>query len=495
MEMFITEELQADAAYLAIKLEFLNRALADIRVQMEGKDGDAGKADAEKSSASASGKDKEEKPLSMDRRQREAELQDRIRAAEKELASMNEERVRRRALLENEYQRLSSKLAPSHPDVIAKQRELESAAAEPDEFSGSVRNISRLRRDLWLTRSEMFLPVVGESAQGTLAERLQNSRVAMLVQKIEELDLERQSLMRQATDPTSRTRLKVIRNATYDVKPFARKRLQAIAAGLALSVLLGIGSILLREAKDPIARDAWRLSRITSQPLLAQLARESVDRYPRVSPQGADELRACLFSKLPQDKLAARTLLAYRRAELAISRYCRGRILCFAPAGAEDATLEFVISLANIMATDIDGKLLVIDGDPSRPIGAHKGGDAADFLSVLAGKHPWREAVHKADAERAFDLLSIHAPVSGERMRSLRQDQLNRFFSDALTQYRFIFVRALPESLFIENAALVGAATDLVIGVDARRTTFDEVARSIVHLGEEKLRGLVLIGS
>jgi hypothetical protein len=195
----------------------------------------------------------------------------------------------------------------------------------------------------------------------------------------------------------------------------------------------------------------------------------------------------------------ARTLLAYRRAELAVGRQCRGRVLCFAAAGAADATGDFVFSLANIMATDVDGRLLVIDGDATDPLSARLAARAApppaDLIDCLRGGGGWRDAVVPAGGGCAFDLIDVRAPVTGERTRAFKAQELEALFAELLSHYRFVFVRALPEALFLENVALVAAASDLVVGVDARRTTFHELARTLTHLGEEKLRGLVLIGT
>jgi len=98
-------------------------------------------------------------------------------------------------------------------------------------------------------------------------------------------------------------------------------------------------------------------------------------------------------------------------------------------------------------------------------------------------------------ANHAFDLLTVRHAVTGERTRGMNGEALLRLFTGLAGAYRLVLVRSLPESQFIENAALVDAVSDLLVGVDAARTTYLELNRTLVHLGQDKLRGLVLVGT
>lgn len=79
------------------------------------------------------------------------------------------------------------------------------------------------------------------------------------------------------------------------------------------------GVIVYREAVSKLARDGWRVERFVRNEVIAQISRENIDRYRRITPQYSDELRTELNAtkaSITSDKV--RTLLAYRQVELVL---------------------------------------------------------------------------------------------------------------------------------------------------------------------------------
>jgi len=491
METFINSELTSAATHLSVKIDALAVALKRSQDRLQEL-----KAKIQSGSKVAGPKSGTATPLDV--RQREADLLDRIKASEREFAAVVDDQTKRRTLLESEYQRLAARLYASHPDLAAKRSELENTMNNTSAVETSARNLSRLRRELLLTRTDSLMPGLGllsEDPFNSLDGRLEVTQIASLKQSITELELERESLLKQAADPSLRTRLKVIRPATYEVKPASRKKLQVLLGSFLLACLGALSYVFLREARSPLIRDAWRAYRATGVPVLAQLAEVSVRSFPRVSPLHADKMREKLSSLKISDRASVRTLLSYRKVELSLLKHCQGKTVCVLSAGPGDVTSNFIFSLANIIATDTGRRILVIDGNPNDPIIKMESKTSLDFIDHLMEKQSVLSFIVKGDESRSFDMLAVNKPMVGRRTRSLQADFLNFCFRELESLYDLILVRSLPESHFIENVEILSACSDLVVGIDAQRTTFFDLTRNLEQMGEAKLRGLILVGT
>lgn len=491
MENFIISELTSTAYHLSVKIDALSGALKrsqerlkDLKIKIQsGRQGNPVAANAS---------------TPIDVRQRESDLIDRIKASEREFTSLVDDQARRRTMLESEYQRLATRLYSTHPELAAKRTELENTINSTEAVEASARNLSRLRRELLLIRTDSIMPGLGilsDDPFNSLDGRLEVTQIATLKQSITELELERESLLKQAADPSIRTRLKVIRPATYEVKPVSRKKIQVLLASFFLACLASLSLVLLREARSPIVRDAWRAYKATGVAVLAQLAEVSVMKFPRVSAQIADEMREKLSSLLPEDRPSVRTLLAYRKVELSLLKNCEGKIVCVMSVGPSDVTSDFIFSLANIIATDTGRKILILDGNASDPIIPIKAVTSLDFIDRLIQKESILSSILPADELRSFDLLAVTKPILGKRTRAIQSQLLNLCFKELENIYDLILVRSLPESHFIENVEIITACSDVVVGIDAQRTTFFDLTRNLEQVGDNKLRGLILVGT
>jgi uncharacterized protein involved in exopolysaccharide biosynthesis len=489
MDLYIRTELEAAASRLGVKVEFLKAALQQAKERLLSiqRNSGATKGRSSGDSGSLSGGN-----LTM--KQREAELLDKIRLAESEVVDLSNERTRRRAELESELQRLGSRLQQGHPDVEAKRRELTSFMQSQSPAEIASRELTQLRRDLWMTRSQMMFPGSDGTPFMSNDERLEVMRMVSLTQKIDELSLERSRLERQIDDPGQRTRYRVIRPAVADGKPFARKRSQMAAAAIILALLAGLGAMAAREAACPLARDDWRVLRVFGRKILAQLSLQSMSGFPEISPARATELRGLLSSGDPSHRLAAKTLMSYRRLELAMGKIREGRVILFASSGASDATRQFFANFANILASDTAAKVLVIDCGLADPLIA--GVSGADWIDSALGKADWKKLVIPADQERfAFDVLPTVGTLTSERMAPMTQRRAAPLLETLATHYDLILIRSFPESFFIENGALGLLSSDAIVCVDAGHTTYAELGRTLAHLDVPAMRGIVMIGT
>ena len=487
MESFIQTELRSQSERAGIQLSFLRQALTSSQERM--------KALTRDTSPTAEGEKGEprDKTTRNDRasRQHEQEVADRVKLLESQVADMNDEFVRRRVSLETDYQRLESKLQPNHPDVVAKRRELESFRQSPLQTS-AIMELSALRRQLWGLRGDSLYP--GVSGAAGMEGRLEASRIAALMDQIEELELERSSLERQIAEPASRTKIKVVKGASFEPKPVADRQKKVVTGGLAAALGLILLVTVGRELRSPVARDAWRLERAVSQPVVAQLAAISLGgEGRRITPMIADQLREHLASSESRWQQPTKALLAYRSFELAIRRKCLGRHIALFNASARDQTGEFMYNFMNILATDLNEPILLIDMnhvDPASPDRPRN----TDFLDAIAGKASLGEVVMRKTLERAFDYARGPESYVGERSRMVHAEKLRALLQSSGEQYRYIFVRGMAEQYYIENLAIGLAASDAFLLVDAGTTQLQEATRSANQLDGGKMRGLVMLG-
>lgn len=488
MNLFVEQELKAMSSRLGVKIEFLTAAMQKAKERLVA----IQRASGGRTKGPSVGDVATNAPVGL--KQREAELLDQIRLAESEVNDLTAERVRRRSSLESDLQRLQSRLEAEHPEVEAKRREIDAFTRAASPAEQASRELAQLRRELWMVRSQMLYPGADTSTFMSSDERLEVTRLVSLSQKIDELGLEKASVDRQAANPEARTRFRTVRPATYEFAPFARKRMQAFLGAIVVALMVGVLFMVFREASNALARDDWRVSRMFGKTILAQLSRDGLRAYPEIGPKGADYLRATLVRPQSEHPLGPRTLLAYRRLELAIGKARQGRVLFFASSGASDVTRQFFLNFTNIFATDSASNVLVIDCQLADPLVPGPEGD--DWIDAALGRIDWQSILVKADGEkRAFDVLPLRRPVSAERMAPLTRQEAAPLLARLTEAYDLVMVRSFPESQFIENGALGVLSSDTIVCVDAMNTTYAELSRTLAHLEGPSLRGLVMIGT
>lgn len=485
MELFIRKELEEQIKSLDIKLNFLQKNVSKVpqpprRAPVRPKI------------------NKAERVASMRIEDRIRELEDRLRALNAQLDAGRIEKDQALTNIQRELVRLQTNLQPNHPQVIEKRKEIDLIRQQ---YEGAERQVSsdlnRVRQQLAAQRSSRTIiveeqPVFEEPAP----EPYEGNFMVAVNDRVKDIELERKNLQRQVEDPSLRTRIRIIFPATYEPLPYSNQRRNfryaTMLAGVALTFML----IVWREFRNKKARDAWRIERSTGKTLIAQISQKSATEFSNISPRLADQLRTHL-SKINKVDEPARTLLSYRRLELAILKTCQGRCILLVNAGPFDETGQVVKNFLNIYATDHQDDFLLIDCNLQDPVYKHISKGGPDLVDFLEGRASFEEVViEKKQLDGfAFDVLPPMNKFSGKKTRSFREDTIQSVLEKIPSKYKQIFIRSMPEMHFIENMALLKASSDAFIFIDAHRTHYFDLQRTLTHLESDKIRGLVALGT
>lgn len=483
MELFIRKELEEQIKSLDIKLTFLQKNVV--------KAPDASRRNIATSKVGAA-----RRVESLKSEDKARELEDRLRSLNSQLDSSRVERDQALTMIRRDLVRLQNTLQPNHPDVVEKRKEIDLLRSQ---YAGSeeklASDIDRIRRQLWSQRSSArqadFIdegPRPSDSYQGAF--------FVAVADRIKDIELERKNLLRQAEEPSLRTRIRILYPATYEPIPYKNQRRNFAYAVLLIGVALSLVFVIYREFSDKKARDAWRIERSTGRGLVAQISQKSATEFANISPRLADQLRTHL-SKITRVDEAARTLLSYRRLELAMINSCKGSSVLLVNAGPFDETAQVVKNFLNIYATDHQDDFLLIDCNLQDPVYKRISKDGPDLVDFLEGRASFEQVVvERQDLDGfAFDVLPPMNKFSGEKTRSFREETIQKVLAKVPKKYKQIFIRSMPESHFIENMALLHASSDAFIFIDANRTTYFDLHRTLNHLQSQKIRGLVALGT
>ena len=428
-------------------------------------------------------------------REKEAEIQNQIVNRESELTLLGNNRLQERLKLESELKTLESRFNRDHPEVVGKLTEIQTQSNQTEKENAISAELRELRKTLWQVKGDISSsPNALKISELLLDESRQERNLLDLSQRLSDLNLEKQNLRRQLEDPSSRTLYKVLQKPSFSSDPSKSNRLKILLAAVAASIASMFGIAILRELLNPIAKDGWRIQLAVNAPVLAQISFSSMRSIPRIGLRLSDELRSSLRKKGKQDRIKSKTLLAYRRLELSVRRNSVGRTILLTNAGEDDKLSGFLYSFINIIASDTQGKVIVIDCNHIDPILQTNSSnlDLAEQLDSIDGES-LVQAYRNEDC--GFDYIPPSPEIVGAKTRLFTDEKFSKLFERLAKNYDYIFVRSFPESHFIENTALVNASSDSVLIVDAKRTEYSEISRTLVHLDSGKIRGLVLVGT
>lgn len=483
MELFIRKELDEQIRSLDIKLNFLQK---NITKQPEPRS--SRRSEPQESRASRVNK--------LQAEDKQTELEDRLRTLNGQLDNARIDREQAMAGVKRELVRLQTTLQPNHPQVVEKRKELDVIASQYANSEIKIQNsLEVVRAQLRSLRSSTALGPDVTNLDIRDSQDYQGSFFVAVSDRIKDIELERKNLIRQKDDPNLRTRLRIIYPAAYEPAPYKNnRRNMALAVGAAGLAVIGI-LIILREIRNPRARDVWRMERSTGQEIVAQISLKSANEFSDITPNLADKLRSHL-SKINQVDDAARTLLSYRRLELAMERGCQGRVVMLINAGPFDETAQVIKNFLNIYATDHQDDYLLIDCNLQDPV-YRKVGEGPDLVDFWEGRASFEKVMLPREELDgfAFDVIPPMPKLSGEKTRSFREERIELALDKIPGHYKKVFIRAMPESHFIENMALLKVSSDGFVFVDANHTSYFDLQRTLTHLKSDKLRGLVALGT
>ncbi|MCX6130050.1 MAG: hypothetical protein NTX25_13425, partial [Proteobacteria bacterium] len=349
MELFIRKELDEQIRSLDIKLDFLQKNSlreAPPKIQKE-------KVQVVESRSARVNR------LQVDDQQTESE--DRLRSLNVQLDNLKIEREQSLTAVSRELVKLQTSLQPNHPQVIEKRKEIDLLNSQYAAHEAKLMsNLDEARAQLRGLRSLQPIPgPAGQSTSSVSSIDYRGNFFMAVTDRIKDIELERKNLQRQRDDVKLRTRLRIIFPAAYEPIPYKNNRrnlsLTLAAAGAALTFLF----IAFRELRNSKARDVWRIERGSGQSIVAQISLKSATEFADITPKLADQLRTHL-SKISKVDDAARTLLSYRRLELAMVKGCQGRLVMLINAGPFDETAKVIKNFLNIYATDHQDDYLLI---------------------------------------------------------------------------------------------------------------------------------------
>ena len=492
MELFIQSELRFEAESFRRQHEVFAGYLHTLTLSAEAEH----KADTSKK--------KDEKGLvqSMtiqDRlREQENDLLDKIQSLRAEGDQEKSRGAAQRASLEADLARLTTRLEPSHPDVIAKQEEVRQLSQGTIDQGQRIK-INQFKSQLAAIRDQertLGMRVTTAEGRGEDLSPQRGQFLPALSDRVKELSLEEIRMARQAEAPALRTRLRLFVPASFDSTPPGKARRETTVMFLVLVLAGAIIAALLREMSTPYARDLWRVAWRSQLPVLSHLDLAGLKSYQSITPHLAGQLRdSASSSNLRQGLRAAEVLQAYRRLEFELRQRCRGQVVLLQSAAESGFTADFCYNFLNVICSETPGPVLLIDCDSRDPIpnaGTMKGPkrSLADFLG---GHASWREVRHNRSAERAFDLVS--APSREEPQMAFTRSAVQNLLTSLTKPYSRIYIRAYDIRRMLETEPFLQAASDCVLLVDARCATFAEVERAVQLTPAAKTLGLVMIGT
>jgi uncharacterized protein involved in exopolysaccharide biosynthesis len=405
-----------------------------------------------------------------------------VRELEEQVASSAAQRRRQRVDLEVELDRLRGKLTATHPEIESREAELDAMRQTSPAEVALAQSLESKRSEL--TRSRLRL--TGRSVADTDAG---SKRVGASL--IRELEASLALLEGQLHRPELRSRFHVIKAASYDAKPFKRKRVMAAIYVLACFIAVFVFVMIYGEVFSPLARDTWRVEVATERPVLGQISEATMETFPAIDLKIADQLRAHL-GKPGTDPRETRALLAYRQIEMAIRGRGDGKILLLVEGSARGGLKGFYKSLFAIFASDVAGKTLIIDTNHVDPL--DDGNETRGFLAAVESMSG--DFIISAESSgQGYDMIAAGPPPEGTRTRLYQVDRIRTLLRKVSHSYEYVIIRGLPETHFMENSALAAAASGVVMISDARVSTIEEVRRGTTQLGAEKVHGIIMVAT
>jgi succinoglycan biosynthesis transport protein ExoP len=254
-----------------------------------------------------------------------------------------------------------------------------------------------------------------------------------------------------------------------------------VALGGALGLLVGIAAMVVRDMRDTSIRSAADVEELAQVPVLTEIAQDRrVPTRPLLVDDPFGSPRAEAFRKL--------------RTNLQFLHGARGRgVIVVTSARMGEGTSTTACNLAITLA-EAGNRVLLVDANLRDPgVADYLGVDSVPGLAdVLAGRVVWPYA-RKPWNRGGFEVLPAGS-VAHDHSQLLSSFGLADLLGDLRDHYHFIVVDT-PPLLPVSDAAAVAARADgVVLVVQHRQTSKEQVAAAVaaLHSVSARLLGAVL---
>ncbi len=393
-----------------------------------------------------------------------------------ELRRQQADVIRRRAELSTRYK-------PNHPQMIEVTRELEDLEAQIRNAVGSI--VDNLANEVDVARAKK------RSLAKTLRERnAELAAKAPFIATLEELKREAEStrtvyetlltrfnerVQRQEWDTVD---ARILSSATKPIEPFRPKRTVIVLAGLFISALMGVATVLVLEALAPGIR--------TPEDLEGELGLTHLASVPKIDDStGAQRpYRYMLRNPLASFSEVYRTLVA--TVTLADRESSRQVVLFTSALPSEGKTtnaLCFALSAAR------SGKRTVlVEADMRMPkVTWHLDMNFDMGLAeVLRGEADVYDVL-KVEPETELAVLGLHEPIA-DPSRLLSDRSFEELITTLRDNFDIVVLDTAPILPVGDTLQMAHLADHIIFGVRARSTARGDVAVALKELAAAKAR-------
>lgn len=295
-----------------------------------------------------------------------------------------------------------------------------------------------------------------------------------------------------ATAPHTPVKATLVTPASLPHGPKGHPLAINLAAGLAIGILLGLGTAFIRDWTSDRVRSRAEVEHLAGVPVLAavpragRLQRRPGSRMPAVVPRAGWLRRRpgppVLYDNASPQAEAFRYLRA--RIEAVGTPVVDGRIVLVASAAPREGRTTVAVNLAAALAAS-GAEVLLVDGDMRNPW-LHEvfGVDTDDGLTDVLAEPGFHEPSVRSTSVHGLRLLTAGSELAdpGDLLEGRR---LRNLFLTLRYKADYVIVDSAPLLDFADPVALASACDDVLLVADVRRTT-----RTGLGAAERELAGL-----
>ncbi len=306
---------------------------------------------------------------------------------------------------------------------------------------------------------------------------------------------------------------KIIEAAQLPSVPYSPHRRRILLMGFLASLGLGLIAVISVEQMDTSFDTIEEFQRFTTLPVLSAVstipgrAREisPVKKVGASSQWAASELESDGFTPGQRQDFQKRRLAVigdpqspaseqYGILGLKIQQWMNqsgGRVLLVTSAGGGEGKSVTAVNLSLSLASSIEGRVLLLDGDLRRPqVHTHLGLNPAKGFSDLLRRPDGDVNSYVSKFQNLYVIAGGAEPVNPVGLLASRR--VGEILARLRNEFQFVVLDSPPIVPIADSHILAGLADGVLIVVRARRTPRELFRRAIESLGASNVLGVVL---